>query len=557
MNWQRHVFPGIFFVLVAFCCAADAAGLAEVQNWGFQLDRISPAEIAGAPFDLVVVDYSRDGSQNQAFTPREVQAMQQKPDGGRRIVVAYLSIGEAEDYRYYWHQSWKNTPPSWLDAENPDWPGNYKVKFWEEGWQKVLYGSPAAYLDRILAAGFDGIYLDIIDAFEYYEERYPDAGQRMAELVKSLADYARTKNSGFVIIAQNGEPLVTNSLFLATIDGLAKEDLFYEMEEEGQRNPEEEILYSLDFLEKVRAAEKKVFVVTYTKNPQQTAEVLRESRQRGFLPYATIRELDRLAPDESGASVPKAVNVARTFTPGGSRNGALEKGEMRFRLGYEHYQEESTYEEYEEPGTLTYRDRTQYQVSTLSVQTSLGLGGGFEAGIGISGVSADEDYREEVGGDMATSATDRGLNRIGVYASQCTTFADEAGSVQMETEFGLPSPADDQLYSEGAGANLTLTTEYFPERLGIIGRLSEDWAAEEDFDRWHDTFSYHGGLGFDISADLFTTLLVGESGDLANFEASVEYLLSPLSSLEATYIQTIDGEPDYWTFQIQCNILFR
>jgi cysteinyl-tRNA synthetase len=34
----------------------------------------------------------------------------------------------------------------------------------------VLFGSDDAYLDRILAAGFDGAYLDIIDAFEYFEE---------------------------------------------------------------------------------------------------------------------------------------------------------------------------------------------------------------------------------------------------------------------------------------------------------------------------------------------------------------------------------------------------
>ena len=32
-------------------------------------------------------------------------------------------------------------------------------------------GSPDAYLDRILAAGFDGVYLDIIDAFEYFEAK--------------------------------------------------------------------------------------------------------------------------------------------------------------------------------------------------------------------------------------------------------------------------------------------------------------------------------------------------------------------------------------------------
>jgi len=32
-------------------------------------------------------------------------------------------------------------------------------------------GNSEAYLKKTLDAGFDGVYLDIIDAFEYYEEQ--------------------------------------------------------------------------------------------------------------------------------------------------------------------------------------------------------------------------------------------------------------------------------------------------------------------------------------------------------------------------------------------------
>jgi cysteinyl-tRNA synthetase len=56
-----------------------------------------------------------------------------------------------------------------MDAENPDWPGNYKVKYWETDWQNIIYKNSDSYLNKILTAGFDGVYLDIIDAFEYYE----------------------------------------------------------------------------------------------------------------------------------------------------------------------------------------------------------------------------------------------------------------------------------------------------------------------------------------------------------------------------------------------------
>ena len=79
----------------------------------------------------------------------------------------YLSIGEAEDYRYYWRPEWKIKPPPWLDKENPNWPGNYKVKYWYSEWQDIILD----YTRRIVEAGFDGAYLDIIDAFAYYESK--------------------------------------------------------------------------------------------------------------------------------------------------------------------------------------------------------------------------------------------------------------------------------------------------------------------------------------------------------------------------------------------------
>lgn len=35
---------------------------------------------------------------------------------------------------------------------------------------KRIFGSEDSYLDKIIDQGFDGVYLDIIDAYEYYQE---------------------------------------------------------------------------------------------------------------------------------------------------------------------------------------------------------------------------------------------------------------------------------------------------------------------------------------------------------------------------------------------------
>lgn len=59
-----------------------------------------------------------------------------------------------------------NGNSSFVMEENPDREGNYKVEYWNPEWKKVIYGKKTSYLDKIIASGFDGVYLDIIDAFD-------------------------------------------------------------------------------------------------------------------------------------------------------------------------------------------------------------------------------------------------------------------------------------------------------------------------------------------------------------------------------------------------------
>ena len=123
--------------------------------------------VTSTNWDLLIMDLFFN---EEPFLSAEVETLRNKANGGKRLVVSYMSIGEAEDYRYYWKSNWKKGNPEWLYKENPDWEGNYKVKYWMEDWKQIIFGGENAYLDKILEAGFDGVYLDIIDAFEYFEE---------------------------------------------------------------------------------------------------------------------------------------------------------------------------------------------------------------------------------------------------------------------------------------------------------------------------------------------------------------------------------------------------
>ena len=117
-------------------------------------------------YDCIIMDLFYKG---QEFTPSQIQELKQKANGGRRLLVCYMSIGEAENYRYYWKSDWTVGNPSFIVKENPNWPGNFCVQYWDAEWQNIIFNNDSSYLKKILDAGFDGVYLDKIDAFDEFE----------------------------------------------------------------------------------------------------------------------------------------------------------------------------------------------------------------------------------------------------------------------------------------------------------------------------------------------------------------------------------------------------
>ena len=135
------------FLLLIFLFQTNMANATQqvrfwpnVKSWVYWLDSINPEEISNTDYDLAVIDYSVDGSESGRFSKNQIEKLKIKPDGGRRYILAYMSIGEAENYRYYWNEKWLETKPAWLDKENPDWKGNYKVRYWNKDWQRIIFG---------------------------------------------------------------------------------------------------------------------------------------------------------------------------------------------------------------------------------------------------------------------------------------------------------------------------------------------------------------------------------------------------------------------------------
>jgi len=153
---------------------ADINSLSQAKNF---LYLINPSQyttkssfvqaVANTNYDVLIIDAFFDG---ELLSVADIQSLKTKANGGKRLVLAYMSIGEAEDYRYYWDTDWETNKPEWLVEKNPAWEGNYKVKYWDSEWQSIIYENSDSYLNKLLYSGFDGAYLDIIDAYEYFEE---------------------------------------------------------------------------------------------------------------------------------------------------------------------------------------------------------------------------------------------------------------------------------------------------------------------------------------------------------------------------------------------------
>ena len=296
--------------VVLLCCqlvSAEAQSPAARKNpfdgaksWAYQLNNLGPAQqarIAASPYDLVVIDYARSEAGDlveEPLTRDEVARMKVKPDGGKRLVIAYLSIGESEDNRYYWKAEWTRKRPAWMGAESKEWKGNYLVKYWEPVWQNYIFGSPQSYVDRIVEAGFDGFYIDRADAYYRFGDT-KDARDKMAAFLVKLSSYIRSKKPDAGIMMQNAEELLDRPHVVSAIDAIAKEDLIYGITHREEVNKRDDIDYSTKLLKDAQSAGKVIFVVEYLKNPKNIDDAKKRMADLGFVLYYGPRGLFEIA----------------------------------------------------------------------------------------------------------------------------------------------------------------------------------------------------------------------------------------------------------------------
>ena len=150
----------------------DIDSLSEVKNFLCLLNPENFSNIdeyyqalKNTNYDLLLIEVSHN---NIFFTKEQIEELKIKHNGGKRIVIAYLSIGEAENYRVYWNKKWNKKKPNWIVKENESWKGNYIVKYWTPEWKSVI----KEYQKKLDEIGVDGYLLDTVDSYQYFEENY-------------------------------------------------------------------------------------------------------------------------------------------------------------------------------------------------------------------------------------------------------------------------------------------------------------------------------------------------------------------------------------------------
>jgi cysteinyl-tRNA synthetase len=246
--------------------------------------------------DWIVIDASY--SDEERWSADDVAAIRAGKPG--RKVIAYLSIGEAENYRSYWRKDWATNAPAFLLDENPEWKGDFRVKYWQPAWQQLILPE----VDKVMAAGFDGVYLDIVDGFETFERNGTDFiddrvnpetkqtyRQDMIIWVKAIAARAHKTNPSALVIPQNGSQLLAHADFLAVVDAMGVEDLFTDDNKIQKADDSDDIV---DNLAPLVAAHKPVLDIEYARaeEPRQWARL--QAAKNSFVWLLTDTDLKTL-----------------------------------------------------------------------------------------------------------------------------------------------------------------------------------------------------------------------------------------------------------------------
>lgn len=297
----------------------------NISTWMYQIQDLYAENIDildDTDYDMLVVEPGFNFKESPYDTSRITSSLVTKPNGDKRLLLAYIDIGQAEDYRDYWKDTWiaptkdDKGSPNFLISIDPDgWSGNYPVAYWDERWQNIWLENKGI-ISKIAKEGFDGIYLDWVEAYddekvlEYAQSQNIDAKKEMLNFIKKLKEKGREVNPNFVVISQNAQYLLdyNPNEYASIIDAIATEDTWFYGEGDGNWNDndagdlEGDERHNDDYSTINRIKQNKkyldlgipVFTVDYCISEDNAYTTYNKSRENGFIPIVTRVSLSKV-----------------------------------------------------------------------------------------------------------------------------------------------------------------------------------------------------------------------------------------------------------------------
>ena len=244
----------------------------EINNWAYYLKDPILAAIKASYFDFIVMDKeSRFNDGN--FSREDIQSLKQFYAGKRKI-FAYFSAGQAEDFRSYYSEGWKDQKPSWQGEAHKYFKGLHRIEdLMAPEWQEVTRN----YLIALMDAGFDGVVLDFL--------QYRSSDEVKPYLL-FVNDVIKKRNEDFRIFLQDNLSLELSDL----IDGVVKQNLYYIWGIDENNSMKED----LERINLLKDLNKNVIVVSYVKEREKWEKIKKELQELNIPGYWAPVELDVL-----------------------------------------------------------------------------------------------------------------------------------------------------------------------------------------------------------------------------------------------------------------------
>jgi len=214
--------------------------------------------------------------QPDTLTPEELAIVHKSAT----LVVAYLSVGEAEPERAWYTDG--RVDQAWILGKNENW-GSFFVDASQPGWQKLMVDLAGEFIRQ----GFDGIFLDTVDTVDIYPKTKPGMLALIRQLRAAYPQALLVMNRGFSVVKEVASDL----------DAVMFEDLSttynFESQQYGYADDSATALAMATLSQNTGMP---ILALDYAPpdNPGMAYRAVQVSRSYGFIPAVSVINLDKI-----------------------------------------------------------------------------------------------------------------------------------------------------------------------------------------------------------------------------------------------------------------------